>query len=162
MGLKQFTVYLSSTRHLVSPGAETMKKTDVPVCSCIAVLDQSSKKIDKNKLKSVCRDLSKYVCVDIEKRRLVISGRFNDPNTALIEYDIKDSNTYGDSFLERWVETRMLGLEYNVYDKKEKYLFTFKGLWDDLEYKWHTLRVTNTRTMIISEHELPETFISKD
>lgn len=123
MDTTDIKVYLSSTKYLVSAVESKIKKLDVPVCSAIMRLDKPAKKLDKKHMKQICRNLSRYVHVDVEKKYFIISEIFNRPTHALVEYDIKKSNEFGEQFLKRWVETEMMMLEFNLYDKKDKYIY---------------------------------------
>ena len=154
-------VYLSSTKHLISVETGKLKEADMPICSAIIRLNRPTKKIDKQHMKRVCRDLARYVHIDVEKKYLIISETPNNPNHALVEYEIKNSNQFGDQFLKRWQKTRMLMFEFNLYDKKDKYILTLKGLWDDIEYKWSSLTFGNFRSIIVTHQKMSETIISK-
>ena len=161
MDTTDIKVYLSSTKYLVSALESKLKKLDVPVCSAIMRLDKPAKKIDKKYMKQRCRDLARYVHVDVEKKYFIISEIYNNSAHALIEYDIKNSNEYGEQFLKRWVETEMMMLEFNLYGKKDKYIFTLRGLWDDMMKDWVSLKFEKIRSIIVTDQKISETIISK-
>lgn len=161
MDILEITVYLSSTKHLISVGMETIRKSNIPIVSAVIKLDQPFKKIDRQHMKRVCRELCQYVSIDVEKKYLIISEKLNDPDSALVEYDIKNSSRFGDEFLQRWEDTKMLMFEFNLYDKKGKYIFTLKGMWDDVSFSWASLRIEKIRSIVITDHKIPETIITK-
>lgn len=154
-------VYLSSTKSLITTGQEKLKNWDIPICSVISLVDKPAKKINKKILKDICRQMAKTVYVNKKKKYLFVGEDPFYPNTALVEYEIKDNNQFGNIFLERWEKTKVLLLEFNLYDKKKKYLFTLKGLWDDEKHKWISLKALNHRTIVITQSEDSETIISK-
>lgn len=161
MDVTEVKVYLSSTKYLVSAVESKIKELDVPVCSVIMRLDKPAKKLDKNHMKHVCRDLARYVHVDVDKKYFIISEIYNKPTHALVEYNIKKDNEFGEQFLKRWVETGMMMLEFNLYDKKDKYIFTLRGLWDDMINDWYSLRFEKIRSIIVTNKKISETIISK-
>jgi len=143
------TVYLSSTKNIVGLNEEDiLKKGDIPVCLVIMRIDQLAKRIDKKLIKRNCYNLSRVVHVDTEKRYIFIGGDLKEIESSLVDYDANSvPPECSDQFFIRWKETLILLLEFNIYDKKDKYILTLKGLWNGLESLWSSLKFEKYRTI---------------
>lgn len=153
-------VYLGSSKYIRSMGQKEIKDMDIPICLAIVELDKPAKRLNKTILKGACRGMAQEVYISREKKLLFIGENHNDLESALIEYDIRNSDVFGDEFIKRWEATKTLLFEYNVYDKKKKYLFTLNGLWDDIKNGWSSLKIISHRISII-KNNFSETIISR-
>jgi len=55
----------------------------------------------------------------------------------------------------------MLIFEFNIYDKKNKFILSLKGLWDGVKNKWNSLEFLKHRSIVSTTQGKNETFISK-
>ena len=155
------TVYVSTTQYLITLEKSKIKDANIPILSAVMKMEKLAKKLDKKALKRISRDMAVTVFINPIKRYIFIGKNPRYADTALVEYYIEESQEYADNFFERWEKTQMLVFEFNVYDRKSKYIFTLGGLWDGLTDSWHSLRTEGKRSVVIEQARKHETIISK-
>jgi hypothetical protein len=147
------SVSKNSVEILDQENSTLFKVLNIPVCVsefCLNIEGEGSERL-RQRFSIICRDMAKIVFVDSTKRYVFIGREPEDENTALISYYVKTSGGFEEQFFRRWEETRMLLLEFQVFDRSRRDLFALKGVW--LKEEWHSLEVVAISRIEVIESE---------
>lgn len=151
-------VLLFTSKEFTTSNSEKWVNLNVPICVVNYKLNASLKKINKKRIKKICKESSDYVYINAEKK-LIYIGSSSNKGKFLVKHHINEENELEEIFLERWLITKLLFFEFCVYNKKDKFLFSLKGLWDGINNQWISIKIEKHRTITRTSLNKHKTFI---